>query len=461
MTTKNKDHYISLVNSQMWGIVPSYLDTIRAAVEKIDFDAYHEETLKQKSYMKVNADGIAVIQIMGPIMQRPGFFDMLFGGGASSEALIADLERAVESPSVKAILLYIDSPGGQVNGTKDVADMVGMVNQVKPVIAFTDGILASAAYWIGSAGNKVFATPTSKTGSVGILAMHVDYSKADEEHGIKRTIVFNGRYKGLVSDTEPLSKEGQEYMQELVDQTYAIFVNDVAKARGMTPKAVYEHESKIFLAAAAKEAGLIDQVGSFNDAYTALKRRAGLMNLTEFQTEHNALFQEVKILGVESATVKELAEHHMDKIEAWRKEGQETERTRISEIREAAFDGQDVLVAQLVKDGVAVDDARKQLMANQKETMAGSLNALKAGDIGDLGANASEEDRIAVKAKADKAKADLEAGDQETATDKTDAGNKLDAFAKEIMADKDYSYGKALNAAMVKYPKIAEVYNGK
>ena len=185
------------------------------------------------------------------------------------------------------------------------------------------------------------------------------------------------------------------------------------------------------------------------------------MNLTEFQTEHNALFQEVKILGVESATVKELAEHHMDKIEAWRKEGQETERTRISEIREAAFDGQDVLVAQLVKDGVAVDDARKQLMANQKETMAGSLNALKAGDIGDLGANASEEDRIAVKAKADKAKADLEAGDQETATDKTDAGNKLDAFAKEIMADKDYSYGKALAAAMVKYPKIAEVYNGK
>ncbi len=454
MTKKNKDYYINLINSQMWGIIPSYLDTIQAALEKIDFEAFHEETRKQKTYLQVNADGIGVIQIMGPIMKRLDFWDMMFGGAVSTEALIVDLERAVESPSVKAVLLHIDSPGGQVDGTKEVADMVGMVNQVKPVFTFTDGNLASAAYWIGSAAAKVFATPTSKTGSVGILAMHVDFSEMDKQIGRKRTIVFNGRHKGLASDTKPLSKEGHEYMQELVDQTYAIFAGDVAKAQGMTIDAIYEMESKIFLAAAAKDAGLIDNVGSFNDAYTALKRRAGLMNLTEFKTEHSALFLEVKLLGVQGATVNEIAESHADKITAWVKEGVESERSRISEINDAAFEGQDDLVAKLVKDGVTADEARKLLIASQKETMTGKLAAIKKGDIGDLGANASEEDKIAAAAAA-------AAENAETATDKTDAGNKLDAFAKEIMADKGWDYSKALAAAMVKHPKIAEIYNGK
>lgn len=452
MTKKNKDHYINLINSQMWGIVPSYLDTIQAALEKIDLEAFHEETTKQKSYLQINADGIGVIQIMGPTMKRLGFFDMMFGGAVSIESLMADLERAVESPSVKAILLHIDSPGGQVDGTKEVADMVGMVNQVKPVFAFTDGNMASAAYWIGSAAEKVFATPTSKTGSVGILAMHVDLSEMHKEIGIKKTIVFNGRHKGLASDTKPLGKEGHEYMQELVDQTYAIFVNDVAKARGMTTEAVFEHESKIFLAAAAKDAGLIDNVGSFNDAYTALKRRAGLMNLTEFKTEHNALFIDVKLLGIQGATANEIAEHHKDKIEAWAKEGMESERVRISEINDAAFEGQGDLVAQLVKDGVTADDARKRLIAHQKEAMTGKLKALKDTDIGDLGANVSEEDRLAALAAE---------GDEETAKDKTEAGNKLDAFAKVIQAEKDWTYAKALASAMAKHPKLAEVYNSK
>ena len=457
--TKNHEHWINLINSQMWGILPSYLDTIQAAInddgkiKALSLDALCEETTKQKSYLQVNADGIGIIQIMGPIMKRLGFFDMMFGGAVSTEVLIADLERAVESPSVKAILLHIDSPGGQVDGTKDVADMVGMVNQVKPVYAFTDGMAASSAYWIGSAADKVFGTPTSKTGSVGILAMHVDLSEMHKEIGIKKTIVFNGRYKGIVSETKTLDKEGREYMQELVDQTYSIFVNDVAKARGMKPEAVFEHESKIFLAQAAKDAGLVDVVGSFNDAYTALKRRAGLMNLTEFKTEHNALFEEVKLLGIQGATVNVIAESHPTLIEAWKKEGQETERSRISEIRDAAFDGQDDLVAQLIKDGVTADDARKRLMASQKETMAGGLQALADSDLGDLGANASEEDRQAAAA--------LAAEAAETATDKTDAGNKLDVFAKEIQADKGWDYEQSLKAAMVKHPKIAEIYNGK
>ncbi len=454
MTIKNKEHYVNLINSQMWAILPSYLDTMQAALEKIDLEAYHEETQKQRSYLQVNADGIAVIQIMGPILHRPGFFAMLLGGAVSSEVIIADLERAVESPSVKAVLLHEDTPGGDVDGAKDTYDMVRMVNEVKPVFAFTDGMMASSGLWIGSGAEKIFATPTSKIGSVGILGMHVDFSELDKQIGRKRTIVFNGRHKGLASDTKPLSKEGHEYMQELVDQTYAIFVNDVAKARSMTTEAVFEHESKIFLAAAAKDAGLIDNVGSFNDAYTALKRRAGLMNLTEFKTEHNALYQEVKIEGIVGASASDIAEYHADKIDGYKKEGQEVERSRISEIRDAAFEGQGDLVAQLIKDGVTVDDARKRLIASQKKTMAGGLQAIIDGDLGDLGANASEEDKIAAAAAAAADKA-------ETATDKTDAGNKLDAFAKEIMAEKDWDYSKALNAAMVKHPKIAEVYNGK
>jgi ClpP class serine protease len=145
--------------------------------------------------------GVAIIPVEGVISKKMNLFSRI-SGGTSSQALQKDLGDVAADPMVHSIVLLIDSPGGEVDGTQQAADMVRAIRDggKKPIVAVADGLMASAGYWIGSAASKVYITgDTTAVGSIGIVATHTDYSKAEEQRGIKVTEITAGKYKRIAA----------------------------------------------------------------------------------------------------------------------------------------------------------------------------------------------------------------------------------------------------------------------
>jgi signal peptide peptidase SppA len=217
----------------------------------------------------------AVIPITGTISRRMNLFSEI-SGGTSIDLLQRDISAALKDDSVEAIHLMIDSPGGVVNGTKELADLIYANRGVKPIKAFVDGDAFSAAYWLSAAADEVIAFDTSMVGSIGVIMQHIDVSKQNEQQGIKKTTIFAGKYKNVGNGDEPLSKDDEKYIQALVDKTYAVFVEDVAKFRGVEVSDVLENmaEGKVFTAKDALDAGLIDRIGTWEEFFNEPKENA-------------------------------------------------------------------------------------------------------------------------------------------------------------------------------------------
>ena len=219
---------------------------------------------------------VAVLPIVGPITQRGGgLFELLFGG-TSTGAIRAQLDQAVNDPSVLGIVLDIDSPGGTVGGVPELAEAVYNARAVKPIVAVSNTLMASAAYWLGSQADKLLASPSSQTGSIGVYALHLDMSRAYDADGVTPTLVSAGKYKTEGSPFGPLDDTGRAAWQAQVDEYYSLFVNDVARGRGKAPATVRNGfgEGRVLTASAAVAEHLADEVGSLDAAIAAVTRLA-------------------------------------------------------------------------------------------------------------------------------------------------------------------------------------------
>ena len=227
---------------------------------------------------------VAVIQIRGIIGQHGGSD---YWGGAYTETIAAQLAQMVASPTIGAIILDIDSPGGIVYGTPELADGIRTLRESKPIYAVANGMAASAAYWIGSAATKLFVIPSGKTGSIGVWSGHVDISEALEKEGIKITLVHAGEYKVEGNPWEPLGEEAQAEMQASADRYYDMFLDGVAANRGATKAVVRESYGKgrLLGAEAAKAAGMVDGIAGVPDVLAGIlkprksKQRATALGL--------------------------------------------------------------------------------------------------------------------------------------------------------------------------------------
>lgn len=262
-----------------WAIVPEKLLEIQAVYfthlrgDKIDLAGFEEKLgtgpapSAEKNYDL--RSGVAIIPVQGIIAKRMNLFTKI-SGGVSTQLLKRDILTAIDDPQVKSIVLDVDSPGGTVDGTEELADAIAAARSVKPVIAYTDGLMASAAYWIASAADMIYISgETPIIGSVGVVTAHVDYSAYEEKIGVKTTEIYAGKYKRIASEYSPLSAEGKQYLQEQVDYLYSIFVNKVVLNRpeklslpekGAIPWA----DGKIFTGIQAITAGLVDGVSTLD-----------------------------------------------------------------------------------------------------------------------------------------------------------------------------------------------------
>ena len=212
---------------------------------------------------------VAVIPIHGTLVRRTSGIEAE-SGLASYTGIAAQLDAALASPEIAAILLDIDSPGGESGGVFDLADRIRAASEVKPVWAVANDMAFSAAYALASAATRVFVARTGGVGSIGVIAMHVDQSVKDAQDGVRYTAAFAGERKNDLNPHEPISNEAHAVLKAEVDRVYELFVETVARHRGLYADAVRATEAGLFFGPDAVATGLADAVGSLDDALTQL-----------------------------------------------------------------------------------------------------------------------------------------------------------------------------------------------
>lgn len=260
---------------QLQQIYLAHLEGDRVDIEALEAKMGRELDNRQATYQVVR--GVGVLPVTGVMAQKANLF-MRVSGMASTQMLEAQLAQMVKDPEVRGIALPIDSPGGSVFGTPEFAAAIYAASQVKPVIAHTDAVMASASYWAGSGASEiVISGPTVVVGSLGIITRHVDVSKQNEARGMVVTDISSGKYKAITSGNGPLPAAGREYIQAQCDYLYTIFVDTVAKHRGVDAGTVLADmaEGRIFTGQQAIDAGLADSVASLDEVIDRLASAKG------------------------------------------------------------------------------------------------------------------------------------------------------------------------------------------
>lgn len=273
------------VVSGPWAIVPEMLVEIQGIYathlrgDKIDIAKVEAAIGRPLANSRQGAeviDGVAVIQMQGAIAKRMNLMAEV-SGGTSSQLAAKDITTALNDPAVKGIILNVDSPGGTVDGTAELADVIAACRGKKPVVAFSDGQICSAAYWVASAADAIYISgDTNPVGSIGVVSGHRDYSGAEAKAGIKTTEITAGRYKRIASQYEPLTDAGREEIQSKLDYLYSAFVDAVATNRGVSTETVLNDmaDGKVFIGKQAIKAGLVDGVSTLDSLIAAMQNPA-------------------------------------------------------------------------------------------------------------------------------------------------------------------------------------------
>jgi signal peptide peptidase SppA len=219
---------------------------------------------------------VSVIPIHGVLMPRASLMSEM-SGGQSVAQLSAAFNEAVTDDRAVAIVLDVDSPGGMVDGIPEFAAQIRAARGTKPIVAIADTIAASAAYWLAVQADEVSVTPSGEVGSIGVFSEHESWAKFWETTGVEHTYISAGKYKTEANEYEPLSEDAQAHIQAIVDDYYGMFVNDVAKGRGVKASEVRSGygQGRVLTASMARAAGMVDRIETLGAVLDRLSRSSG------------------------------------------------------------------------------------------------------------------------------------------------------------------------------------------
>ncbi len=201
------------------------------------------------------------IKLVGPIMD--------------ADSILKEIETAQKDSSIKGVLLNVNSPGGAVPPSIEIAYAIKELKKHKPVVAYASGIMASGSYYASIYANTIIANPGSIVGSIGVIMESANVEELMNTIGVKTQIVKQGTYKEAGTPTREWTPEERAELETLTKDTYELFVHDVAKARGLDVNRSKEYaDAHIFSAARAKNAGLIDKVGVISQAKAEVEKLA-------------------------------------------------------------------------------------------------------------------------------------------------------------------------------------------
>lgn len=210
---------------------------------------------------------VAIVPLRGIISPRASAVpNSSTGGGLTAEGFIRSVEAVAQDDGVKAIIIDADTPGGNVLNVDEASAAVAAVRGVKPIVVQVTGSLASAGYWIGASADEIVMSPSSQAGAIGVRTAYDDVTERLAKEGVAREILSAGKFKGegLLG---PLSDETRAYMQGRLDEYYGMFVDRVAKGRGVASAAVRDGfgQGRVLGAAGAVREGMADRIATMNE----------------------------------------------------------------------------------------------------------------------------------------------------------------------------------------------------
>ena len=307
-------------------------------------------------------DKIAIVPIYGFLAKRMNLLTQ-FSGGTSTEQLSNSLIKLNNDTKIDAIVLDVDSPGGTVDGTTDLVNIIDSIIQNKPVIAYANGQMTSKAYWISSAATAIISNPLTLVGSVGVIAPHYDYSESDKQSGLKRTFIYKGKKKGLGNDAEPLSEDGYNEIMSMVDKYHTMFLDYVTQKRQLSlEQSASVGESGIYIGQDAVDIGLCDGIGTLYDAVEIakyiVKDRRSMMTLEELKSENLVLYDQIFKSGYEKGKIE---------MQASIQDTVQKERERCTSIVEMT---DDEIVIKAVKEGKDTGTFYKEKLLTERKNRA-------------------------------------------------------------------------------------------
>lgn len=191
----------------------------------------------------------------------------LTGPILDATSIVEQLDEARENKDIKGVLFSIDSPGGAVAPSVEIAYAIKRLSETKPTVVYAAGIMASGGYYSAIWGNEIIANPGSMIGSIGVIMQGADISELMEKVGVKTQTVHAGTYKQVGTFDRKWSEVERAELDKVIGGTYAMFVTDVARARKLDPNLSSNYaDAHIFTAAQAQKVGLIDSIGVEFDA---------------------------------------------------------------------------------------------------------------------------------------------------------------------------------------------------
>ena len=270
-----------LLFNQPWLIAPDALRAIAAAADNrpdlagvidikrmpVEPDPDDEDDIFDDIFSIEN--GVGVVAINGPMIRKPDFLSRYLFGATDTDAITQAIRMAASRPDVQAIMLDIDSPGGSVVGTPELAQAVADAQQQKPVYAFTSGMCCSAAYWVASQAQSIYCTPSARVGSIGVIQAFIDRSEQFRANGLKMEVFAAGKFKGIGAPGTSLTDAQRAHLQSNIEEIAADFHAAVlARGRQISPDAM---EGQDFSGKQAQRMNLASVVQGRDDAMGRLR----------------------------------------------------------------------------------------------------------------------------------------------------------------------------------------------
>ena len=341
------------VAREPWAITEDWLATIlsiasRDAPEDVEAVAAKMGRPLQNARDVTVRDGVATIPVTGPIFRYANLFTEL--SGATSLGMLAlDIQKAVDDPAIKALILKYDTPGGQASGVAELADQIRAASAVKPVVAYVDNMAASAGYWLAAASPRMVISKTASVGSIGVIGT-VMTDKPKEGSGTYQFISSQSPNKRLDPETE----EGAARLQARIDGLAAIFIDSVAAFRGVSAEDVMTKfgGGDVLLPDAAVAAGMADEIGDYESLHKELASAdirspaPGAPNRSK--VAHQPLVTKEK--SMTDLTLESVKTEHPALYAAILAEGASAERARLTGIEANILPGYEKLAAECKAD---------------------------------------------------------------------------------------------------------------
>lgn len=228
-----------------------------------------------------SANQIAVLDLNGTIIDSGEGISLFSSDGYHHRSFMRQLNHVKDTDSVKAVVIRVNSPGGGVTESAEIHNKIIEIQEEakKPVYISMGSMAASGGYYISAPAHKIFASPETLTGSLGVIIQGYNLAGLFEKYGIEAVTIKSGEFKDIMSSTREMTDEEREILQSLIDNSYEGFVQVIANGRGMSIDEVKRiADGRIYDGRQAKELGLIDEFGYFEDVIEYVKEEQGIKN---------------------------------------------------------------------------------------------------------------------------------------------------------------------------------------